>query len=170
MRKLLERLLILILMIFPSASIAGKHDRVTVDGDGGRYIQCMKKIGAKNSIPFHLFYALAKTEGGWIGLEKKNSNGTYDLGLMQINTIWLKHLVRLGITRDLLKNNGCANILASAVIFRYERKNFAKGNDWDAVGHYHSKVKRHQLSYKKLVSNNLRRYKNKVKAYMGIKG
>ncbi|WP_407214871.1 lysozyme family protein [Enterobacter kobei] len=46
--------------------------------------------------------AVAEKEGGSTGLENKNrnSNGTYDVGRMQFNTVYLKDLEKYGITAE----------------------------------------------------------------------
>lgn len=62
-----------------------------------------------------------------------NKNNTYDIGLMQINTIWLPQLRKYGISKaDLF--DPCTNIhvgawILSGLIQRH-------GLNWDAIGRY----------------------------------
>lgn len=103
--------------------------------------RCLSEAAAHYNVDVRYLMAISKLEGGWTGLRKPNSNGTYDLGVMQINTHWLRDAdVRAaGITRDLLADNDCLNYWFAAWIFRLELN--SAGNDpWRAVGNYHSRT------------------------------
>lgn len=64
-----------------------------------------------------------------------NKNGSLDLGMMQINTIWLGSLGRYGITSQQLMD-GCTSVYVGAWILS---KNFRTyGNTWRAIGAYNS--------------------------------
>ena len=67
----------------------------------------------------------------------RNKNGSYDLGMMQTNTIHLKRLSRYGISRQHLFN-ACNSIYVAAWMLR-EKMNI-HGNTWKAVGAYHSET------------------------------
>ena len=69
--------------------------------------------------------------------QNRNKNGTYDLGMMQTNTIHLKRLSRYGISRDHLFN-ACNSIYVAAWMVR-EKMNL-HGNTWKAIGAYHSET------------------------------
>lgn len=71
-----------------------------------------------------------------------NDNGTQDIGLMQINSIHLPALTKLGLSAAELKNNRCANVFSGAKIL-HDIIN-RDGYSWDAIGKYHSAT----LSYK----------------------
>ncbi len=65
----------------------------------------------------------------------KNTDGSTDLGLMQINTIHVPELNRYGIhKRDLMQ--GCKSIYVGAWLLHRSMKRY--GNTWKAVGGYHS--------------------------------
>jgi hypothetical protein len=71
-----------------------------------------------------------------------NSNQTADLGLMQVNTIWIQPLAQYAhmsppVVLDRLRNDSCFNIAAAAAIMRYYLTE-AHGNLMLAVGYYHS--------------------------------
>lgn len=80
---------------------------------------------------------------------RQNSNGTWDLGLMQINTVWESVLSENGISRSDLEEP-CKNIAVGAWILA---KKIDRHGLWGGVGRYHSGTPR--LS---------QRYSDKVKA------
>ena len=43
----------------------------------------------------HTLLALRRKEGGWIGAQVPNSNGTFDLGPMQVNDRWEPRIAAL---------------------------------------------------------------------------
>ena len=64
-----------------------------------------------------------EVEGGRSGLEVKNTNGSHDLGLMQINTLWLPYVAKTWNIPPsqaylLLKTDNCFNIKVAAHILR----------------------------------------------------
>lgn len=65
----------------------------------------------------------------------RNTNGSVDLGEMQVNSIHLPELARYGMTRDDLLD-GCKSIYTGAWILRQRMDKY--GNTWDAIGAYNS--------------------------------
>lgn len=54
-------------------------------------------------------------EGGTVGQDSKaNKNGTYDIGLFQLNSIHRATFASMGISEEELRDNGCTNALAAA--------------------------------------------------------
>jgi hypothetical protein len=87
-----------------------------------------------------------KKENGRNGQAVRNKDGTYDLGVLQINTRWLPTLARYGYTRDDLQFNPCKNIMAATWILA---TNLAEGKTlWSAIGNYHSHTLKHNLTYR----------------------
>jgi len=86
-------------------------------------------------------WGLYDQERGWVGAEIANSNGTFDLGLLQINTSWLPIIAaRLrrdaGVVHRWLRDDACFNIGVGAWIFLSV---YRQNHDfWRAVGAYHS--------------------------------
>ena len=81
-------------------------------------------------------------EGGSVGTIHQDANGTADLGLMQVNTIWIPALAARARltpqeTETRLVNDACFNIAASALILRTY---LAETNNalLPAIGDYHS--------------------------------
>ncbi|HDR9834213.1 TPA: lytic transglycosylase domain-containing protein [Burkholderia multivorans] len=67
----------------------------------------------------------------------KNTNGSVDYGLMQINSVHLSTLSRYGIDRNTLMEP-CKNVYIAAWHLRQKMNRY--GNTWQAVGAYHSET------------------------------
>jgi hypothetical protein len=106
------------------------------------YLACMAAAAAFYHLPPRILPAIQAVEGGQPGLVRMNSNQTADLGLMQVNTIWIEPLahyarMRPQVVFNRLKNDSCFNIAAAAAIMRYDLT-AAHGNLMVAIGDYHS--------------------------------
>ena len=71
-----------------------------------------------------------------------NANGSFDLGVMQINTLWIEPLARrTGMPPDVVRrrliDDACFNIaVAGAILRTYLTEE--RGNLMRAIGNYHS--------------------------------
>jgi soluble lytic murein transglycosylase-like protein len=65
----------------------------------------------------------------------KNSNGSTDYGVMQINSVHLPKLAQYGISRSTLMEP-CKNVYIAAWHLRQKMNKY--GNTWAAIGAYHS--------------------------------
>ncbi len=63
-------------------------------------IECINEAAVTYSVPASLIISVLSVEGGEVGMASPNSNGTFDYGPMQINTIWLDKIRPYGITRQ----------------------------------------------------------------------
>lgn len=83
-----------------------------------------------------LLMAIAKVESSFNNVAiNKNKNNSTDMGMMQINTIWLPTLQKFGISpKDLM--NPCTSIFVGAWIMAQNIKNF--GYNLDGIGAYNS--------------------------------
>ena len=105
---------------------------------------CLMLAAQTYAVPPAVLMGIYQVEGGKIGQEVgPNSNGSYDLGPMQINTIWIPQLsekwgVNAQTAYSWLKDDACTNIGVSAWILRqhYDRS----GDLSTAIAHYHSKT------------------------------
>jgi soluble lytic murein transglycosylase-like protein len=76
-----------------------------------------------------------------------NPNGSFDVGVMQINSLWIKSLANKGFKVDLLNDSNNINIAGYIL-----KENMNKGYGlWQSVGLYHSSNKRLQAVYIKRV-------------------
>ncbi|WP_415912681.1 lytic transglycosylase domain-containing protein [Neptuniibacter sp. QD37_11] len=103
--------------------------------------------------------AIRLQEAGKIGSVMKNTNGSYDLGVMQINTIHMPDLKKRyrGITWQDVAYKPCTNIAIAARML--QQRISEAGQFWKGVGNYHSKTPKYHNKYLGLVKN---RY-NKLK-------
>lgn len=116
--------------------------------------QCVDSAARRFNVNPQLILAVMRTEGGTTGKVTWNKNGSYDMGLMQINSIHLPELAQLGYSRDTLINNGCANIFAGTYKLRQA---IDGGQDfWHGVSRYHSKTPEKGAVYLGRVVTNLR--------------
>lgn len=115
---------------------------------------CLMLASQTYSVPPAVLVGIYKAEGGKVGQEVKNSNGSYDLGPMQINTIWMPELAqKWGVSEDTarkwVRDDACTNVGVSAWILKGHLKE--TGNLSQAIAHYHSRTPRHGTRYKKRV-------------------
>ncbi|HEX6705206.1 MAG TPA: lytic transglycosylase domain-containing protein [Albitalea sp.] len=114
---------------------------------------CWQAVGEKYGIHPHLLYAMAKTESNLNARARnRNPNGSYDVGLMQINSIWLPTLARYGITEQHLLDP-CINLEVGAWILAQNMRRL--GQSWDAVGAYNAASPDKQRAYALKVYRNL---------------
>jgi len=116
--------------------------------------RCADESSRYYGLPVEAVCAIAHTEGGRPGMAKQNKDGSYDLGVMQINDEqpWFRVLQSQGMTRDRLKNEGCENVWAGAYIIAneiYEAKDF-----WRGMGNYHNRRAPHHERYLSRVIKN----------------
>ena len=106
------------------------------------HFACMLAVAAELHLPPRVLPAIQAIEGGRVRMSRMNSNGTEDLGLMQVNSLWLSAVARhtgqpSAAVRDKLIQDGCFNIAVAGAILRvYLRE--ARGDLLAAVGNYHS--------------------------------
>lgn len=121
--------------------------------------QCFYAEAVKQDLEPLRLLAVLKTENGRIGEFSRNSNGSYDIGPMQINTINLPELSsRLGIgtgkLAQLLAYDGCFNVAVGAWYLR-RRTNEANGDFWYGIGFYHSRTPQYRNKYILQVHKNM---------------
>lgn len=110
-------------------------------------------IAASNmySVPEEVIIGILRTEGGRVGQAVQNTNNTYDLGLMQINTIWIPELatnwqMSETDTANLVKDEPCVNIQVGAWILK--QKINQTGSLEKGIAFYHSGTKELGDKYK----------------------
>ena len=100
-------------------------------------VQCTMQAAQQFGLPAGALAGILMNEGGKPGQWSRNTNGSYDLGPAQINTLWIKKLRATGITANMVANDGCLNVTVAAGILALYRQQ-AGGNLWTALGWYHS--------------------------------
>ncbi len=106
------------------------------------YLACMVLVAAYNRLPPRVLPAIQSVEGGQVGLTHPNSDGSEDLGVMQVNSRWIAPIARaIGapepVVRARLIDDACYNIAAAGVILATYLAE-ENGDLMRAVGDYHS--------------------------------
>ncbi|MDT7949956.1 MAG: lytic transglycosylase domain-containing protein [Acetobacteraceae bacterium] len=106
------------------------------------FLPCMALVAQIYALPPRVLPSIQHVEGGQPGLVHTNSNGSQDLGIMQINTIWLPYLsaythLSPAEVRERLLGRACFNIAAAGLIMRLCLDETG-GDLLRAVGNYHS--------------------------------
>jgi len=119
----------------------------------GRTEACWEQAAHRYGVNTYLLYAIAKTESNLNpNAINRNANGSYDIGLMQINSSWLPTLRRYGVTeKDLY--DPCISIQVGAWILGNNMQRM--GNSWNAVGAYNAKSPQLRAKYALKVYKNL---------------
>ncbi|CAI9898804.1 lytic transglycosylase domain-containing protein [Pseudomonas aeruginosa] len=97
---------------------------------------CVVLTLQRYQIPPDLFIGYMGMERGRVGMANRNSNGSYDYGPSQVNSIWLQEISQFGVTAAQLQWNPCVNIWVGGWIMRRCLNKFP-GQFWTAVGCYH---------------------------------
>jgi len=93
-------------------------------------------VAGRYGVNAQVLYAIAHQESSLNpGAIHKNTNGSHDIGLMQINSRWLPYLNKFGITPSHLLDP-CINLNVGAHILAMSLGRY--GNTWQAIGAYHS--------------------------------
>jgi soluble lytic murein transglycosylase-like protein len=124
--------------------------------------QCIATAANTYAVPSSVLMGIRKVEGGAVGQQVKNKNGTYDLGPMQINTLWLKELARhWGVSRNTawrwVRDDACINANVAAWILR--QKADSAGSVYKGIAHYHSMTPKFGYPYRRRVLKAMRIYK-----------
>jgi hypothetical protein len=76
---------------------------------------CIERAAERYGVHIDVLLAILMVEGGTVGQNSRaNSNGSYDIGPFQINSMHRKELQNIGVDEDTLRNNGCVNAMVAA--------------------------------------------------------
>ncbi|MHB1949729.1 MAG: lytic transglycosylase domain-containing protein [Gammaproteobacteria bacterium] len=118
-------------------------------------LTCINQAALQYHVPATMIISVIKTENGRNGLSVKNANGTYDLGVMQINSSWIHKLRNKGITEEQIKSDPCVNVSVGTWILA---QGIANGEGWKGVGNYHSYTPKHNTVYREKVKKTYIKY------------
>lgn len=114
---------------------------------------CFKEAAARYNVNETLLMAIAKTESSFNpNARNVNTNGSEDVGVMQINSFWMPTLRQFGIGREELKDP-CVNVNVGAWILAQNIQQY--GDTWRAVGAYNARSPAKQAIYIQKVWRNL---------------
>jgi soluble lytic murein transglycosylase-like protein len=99
---------------------------------------CFEDAGNRYGISPHLLHAMSKGESSFNPVAiNYNTNGSYDFGLMQINSSWEPSLRKLGVPWSSLADP-CTNVMVGAWVLSRCVRDY--GYTWPAVGCYNSRT------------------------------
>jgi soluble lytic murein transglycosylase-like protein len=105
---------------------------------GTAYAFCYEEAGAIYGIAPRLLWTISKGESNFNpAAVNYNTNGTYDFGLMQINSSWAPTLRKMGIPWNMLADP-CTNVKVGAWVLAQCVSDY--GYTWAAVGCYNSRT------------------------------
>lgn len=121
---------------------------------------CLMMAAQTYNVPPAVLVGIYNVEGGRVGQQVRNDNGTYDLGPMQINTLWMPELaeywgVSKATAKKWVRDDPCTNMGVSAWILRQhlnETKSLSK-----AIAQYHSRTPHLGSNYRRKVVNAMER-------------
>lgn len=113
-------------------------------------VVCSIVAAVKYEVPANIVLAVAEKEGGKPGQWVRNPNGTYDVGPLQFNTVYLKELKSYGITAADVEQAGCYPYDLAAWRLRSHILH-DRGDLWTRVANYHSRTPRHNARYRRSV-------------------
>ena len=120
---------------------------------------CWQAAGTRYHIDPLLLYAIAKVESRLDPAARNvNRDGTYDIGLMQVNSRHLKRLEAFGINAQKLQDEPCTSVMTGAWILAEFIQHMGYG--WEAVGAYNAGSKPSREALRS-------RYAQRVWAYYG---
>ncbi len=104
---------------------------------------CFEEAGHMYNVSPTLLWAIAKVESNFNPAAiNKNSNGSFDFGVMQINSSWYR---TLGADRWNALGDACQNVKTGAWIL--SQCMASNGYTWDAVGCYNAVSKEKRRTY-----------------------
>ena len=123
---------------------------------------CFEDAGREYNISPQLLWAIAKVESNFNPVAiNYNKNGSFDYGVMQINSNWCS---RLGYERWIGLSDACYNVRIGAWILSQCVVQY--GYTWKAIGCYNASSDAKQVRYANKVYQTIRKYidrKNKSK-------
>jgi soluble lytic murein transglycosylase-like protein len=125
------------------------------------FLACMALTAQFYHLPPRVLPSIQHVEGGRPGMISHNTNGTDDLGVMQVNTSWIGPVARYTgqreeVVRARLLNDPCFNIaVAGAILKTYLHE--ANGDLLRAIGFYHSHTPDRNAAYQARVLASARR-------------
>lgn len=123
---------------------------------------CIFAAAQTYSVPAPVILGILHVEGGRVGQAVLNTNGTYDLGPMQINTIWMPELARhwqvsQSQATQMVRDDACINIGVGAWILR--KKMNDTGSLYQGIAWYHSATPRFGHKYREKVLRAMQNYR-----------
>jgi hypothetical protein len=115
------------------------------------FLACMVAAASFYHLPPRVLPSIQVVEGGRPGIISQNTDGSADLGVMQVNTLWVPQFAAItGMTDNAVRTrlivDPCFNIAAAGAIMRVYLDE-AGGDLLRAVGYYHSHTPQRASEY-----------------------
>ena len=127
-------------------------------------IECINQAAVQYYVPAKVIISVLAIENGQVGDANANTNGTFDYGPMQINSLWLDKIRPYGFTRQQIQYNPCANVEVGTWILSQAIAN--AGSIWQGIGDYHSHTMNKNTHYRTKVA----KFYNFLEAFLAGKG
>lgn len=140
---------ILIFLLTLSSLLFGKMEVYS------KYDDIFKKYEKEFGISYFLMKSIAMTENNTFNPKAimHNTNGTRDIGLMQINTAWIKWMPEANITVEKLYDPEFNIKVAFMIVDKIIEKH---GYSWDSIGRYHSGTTKFKNKWLSRIKGNIR--------------
>ncbi len=132
-----------------------RRARVVVPVTAPLTLACVADAARNAGLPLFALIGILAAEGGRTGEALGNTNGTWDMGPFQLNTVHINELSARGMTAEQILRDGCVNARAAAWILQREYRR--TGDIWQAIGRYHSGTPRRRDAYIRRVREHLAR-------------
>ena len=127
-------------------------------------LSCSLAAAQRFQVPANVILAVATVENGRAGLWVPNTNGSYDLGAMQLNTSYIATLARYGIRADHVLAPGCYAYMLAAWRLHGHLAHDA-GAPWQRVANYNSRTPIFNLRYQERLAPAAAAWRNWLEAY-----
>lgn len=126
------------------------------------FAMCVFAAAQTYAVPPSVILGVLHVEGGKVGSASANTNGTHDLGPMQINTIWVPQLAKYwrvpeATAHRMVRDNACVNIGVGAWILRSKMNE--TGSLYRGIAHYHSATPDKGSRYRDKVMTAMQKYR-----------
>lgn len=123
---------------------------------------CIFAAAQTYAVPPSVILGILHVEGGRAGQAVSNTNGTFDLGPMQINTLWIPQLAKYWRVPEktalrLVRDDACVNIGVGAWILRSKMND--SGSLYQGIAWYHSATPHLGQKYRDKVVRAMQRYR-----------
>jgi len=158
---------VLFISVFNSLLFAQTDNNSEIIKKYNKYDNLFQKVASEYNLPWFLLKSIAITENHKLNpkLVQKNTNHTYDIGLMQINSTWIKKLKNKFPQISFAKlKEPYFNIKIGAYILKQNIENY--GYSWKSVSFYHSFTKKYRIEWLKRIKNNIKylaKYDKRIK-------
>lgn len=158
MSRRFGRSLILSCLMFAPMTTPAFARPVSSPSAEAQIARCIRQASGGHLWLERTLWGLRDQEAGWIGAEIANSNGSHDLGPMQVNSLWIGRMAAVtgharSDVRRWLIHDPCYNVAAARWIFLSALSN--SRDYWRAIGLYHSPTGWRQQKYSRKVAVHL---------------